>query len=80
MTPTVLVLELNELCTPLLDRFMAEGLLPNVARLRAESARFTTDAEETGDRLQPWVQWVTAHTGVGLAEHGAFKLGEGDLH
>ena len=44
MTPTVLVLELNELCTPLLDRFMAEGLLPNVARLRAESARFTTDA------------------------------------
>lgn len=80
MTPTVLVLELNELCTPLLDRFMAEGLLPNVARLRAESARFTTDAEETGDRLQPWVQWVTAHTGVGLAEHGAFKLGEGSVN
>lgn len=77
MSRAVLVLELNELCPPLLDRFIAAGDLPNFARLRDESLVYLTDAEEPQEHLNPWVQWVTAHTGVGFQEHGVFKLGEG---
>lgn len=73
----VIVLELNELAPPLIERFIADGSLPNFARLRAESASFVTDAEEIQGHLNPWIQWVTAHTGLSYAEHGVFKLGEG---
>lgn len=73
----VIVLELNELAPPLIERFIADGSLPQFARLRAESATFVTDAEETQGHLNPWIQWVTAHTGLSYAEHGVFKLGEG---
>ena len=37
MARRVVVLELNELCPPLIDRFMASGDLPNFARLRSRS-------------------------------------------
>ncbi len=73
----VLVLELNELCPPLLDRFIAAGELPAFRALRESSSVFVTEAEEPQDHLNPWIQWVTAHTGVGFDEHRVFKLGEG---
>jgi hypothetical protein len=74
---SVLMLELNELCPPLLDRFISEGHLPNLARLRDESLAYTTEAEETQGHLDPWIQWITVHTGASFEEHGIFKLGEG---
>ncbi|MEX2292598.1 MAG: hypothetical protein WD691_02325 [Acidimicrobiales bacterium] len=77
MSRSVVVLELNELCPTLLDRFMDSGDLPNFARLRSESVVYTTDADEPQGRLNPWIQWVTAHTGAGFDDHGVFKLGEG---
>lgn len=76
-TSPVLVLELNELCPPLIERFIAAGDLPAFARLRARSATFVTDAGEDVEHLNPWIQWVTVHTGASFAEHGVFKLGEG---
>ncbi len=77
MSRRVLVLELNELCPSLLERFIASGDLPNFERLRADSLVYVTTADEPQGRLNPWIQWVTAHTGVGFDEHGVFKLGEG---
>jgi hypothetical protein len=77
MVSRVIVLELNELCPPLLDRFMAAGDLPSFSRLHQESVVCTTDAQEPQSFLNPWIQWITAHTGVGYEEHGVFKLGEG---
>lgn len=77
MSRRVLMLELNELCPSLIERFMAEGALPNFARLHGESVAYVTDAGEPQGLLNPWIQWVTAHTGVGFEEHRVFKLGEG---
>lgn len=77
MASSVVVLELNELCPPLLERFIARGDLPNLARLRSGSAGFITEAGEPQVHLNPWIQWVTAHTGAGYDAHGVFKLGEG---
>jgi hypothetical protein len=77
MAGQVVVLEFNELCPPLMERFIGEGALPSFERLRSESAQFVTDAAEGPGRLNPWVQWVTVHTGVPLDEHHALRLGDG---
>ena len=55
---------------------MNEGKLPNFQRFYRESQVFITDAEEEGERLNPWVQWVTLHSGVPLDRHGIFRLNE----
>lgn len=72
----VIVLELNELCPPILDRMMEAGELPNFAALHARSDVRVTWADESED-LEPWVQWVTLHTGQLQSVHGAEQLDEG---
>lgn len=77
---SVILLEFNELTRSLVSRFTAEGWLPNFKRLYDESRVFTTDASEDaaedGRLLNPWVQWVTVHTGVSAAVHGVSQLGQ----
>ena len=75
-TPRLILLELNELCPSLVDQFMAESMLPNFKRLRERSQAFVTGTSE--DMLEPWIQWVTVHTGVPLAEHGVVDLDEAE--
>jgi hypothetical protein len=76
MPRSVLMLELNELAPPLMDRFIDEGILPNFARFRSQSTVAITDPEEAQSGLNPWIQWVTVHTGASREEHGIEKLGE----
>jgi hypothetical protein len=77
---SVMLLEFNELTPSLMSRFIAEGRLPNFKRLYEESRVFTTDAtaDVKDDKwlLNPWVQWVTVHTGVNAPTHGIKNLGE----
>ena len=73
----VILLELNELTPALMFRFMREGRLPNFQRFYDESQIFTTDAQEQGLNLNPWIQWVTVHSGLPYSEHGIFRLGDG---
>jgi hypothetical protein len=73
---SVILIELNELTPALISRFMQAGALPNFQRFFRESQVFTTDAGEAGLRLNPWIQWVTVHTGLPLDEHGVMLLGE----
>jgi len=74
--PVVLV-EFNELSPTLMERFMAQGEVPNFRRMYSESKIYTTDAEERAPNLNPWIQWVTVHSGMPFSEHGIFHLGEG---
>jgi hypothetical protein len=73
----VIQLEFNELCPSLMDTFIDQGHLPNFAALKNKSYVFTTDAEEKAPNLEPWIQWVTVHTGLSFANHGVFDLGDG---
>ncbi len=73
------MLELNELTPALMDQFIAEGALPNFARLQQLSTRALTDPEAVPPLLNPWVQWVTVHTGTPPEVHGIQKLGESAL-
>jgi hypothetical protein len=75
----LLVLEFNELCPAFIEHFMAAGLLPNFRRLRDQATAYITHTDEAV--LEPWIQWVTLHTGVPLEQHGIMDLDEaGKLH
>jgi hypothetical protein len=71
------MLEFNELTPALMDRFIAEGQLPNFARMRDAAVDCLTDAQEAAPYLEPWIQWVTVHTGLSYAEHKCFNLNDG---
>ncbi|WP_181705437.1 alkaline phosphatase family protein [Chthonobacter rhizosphaerae] len=77
MSKKVILLEFNELTPELMDRFIADGSLPAFERLRRESIVALTDAEEPPPALEPWIQWVTVHTGLAYGEHKVFDLGDG---
>jgi len=74
---SVILLEFNELTPSLMSRFMREGKLPNFHRLWSQANVYTTDAEETPPALNPWIQWVTVHSGLSFTDHGIFHLGDG---
>jgi hypothetical protein len=73
----MILLEFNELSPALMDTFIEQGYLPNFKRLRDTSQVFTTVAEEVAPNLDPWIQWVTVHSGLSFDEHGVFHLGDG---
>jgi hypothetical protein len=73
----VVLLEFNELTPTLMDRFIAEGKLPNFQRLRDHSEVFISEAEERAPHLEPWIQWVNFHAGVPFSDHGVYRLSEG---
>lgn len=78
MEKRVILLEFNELCPPLLARWIAEGKLPNFKRFYEASHVFTTLADETNpDYLEPWIQWYSLHTGLGYQQHGVLHLTDG---
>lgn len=74
---SVILLEFNELSPLLMTRFMEAGKLPNFQRLYQEACTYVTDAEESAPNLEPWIQWVTVHSGLGYREHRVFDLGDG---
>lgn len=73
----VIMLEFNELCPHFLEEFRKQGKLPNFQRLYERSLICTTDAAEAPPHLEPWVQWMTVHSGLTFEEHGAYHLGDG---
>jgi hypothetical protein len=77
MRKSVIVMEFNELSPPLMEKFIAQGYLPNFKKLRSESQTYITQAAEQPPYLDPWIQWVTVHAGVDFAEHGIEHLNEG---
>jgi len=73
----MLLLELNEFNLHLLRAAAAHEPLPHVQRLLRlpRSVIFTQDRDETGF-LEPWVQWVSIHTGEPSPNHAVKHLGD----
>ncbi len=76
MTQQLLFLELNEVNFDYVAYYCDKGVLPNIARLLRQHGLSRTLSEKNYDELEPWIQWVTAHTGKTLSEHGVFRLGD----
>lgn len=74
----IIVLEFNELCPHLVEKWIEAGRLPGFAALKAESSCFVTEADEADPvNLEPWIQWYSLHTGLPFKEHGVFHLTDG---
>jgi len=72
----LLLIELNEVNFDYVRRYVARGELPAIARLIDDHGVSETTSETEYEHLEPWIQWVTAHTGKTFAEHGIFRLGD----
>ena len=73
----VLLLEFNEINWSVIDKLIAAhgaAYLPNFTRLRRQGAVATQVAEERPPHLDPWITWVTVHTGVPHEVHRANVL------
>jgi hypothetical protein len=74
----VLLLEFNEICPALIEKWMSEGKLPHFSKFHGSSQVFTTIADVSDPEfLEPWIQWYSIHTGLPYREHGVFYLTDG---
>lgn len=75
-TSPLLFLELNEVNFELLRAYAQHGSLPTFHKLLESHGYARTSSEDRYEEIEPWIQWVTAHTGKTLAEHRVFRLGD----
>lgn len=76
MPQRLLIIELNEVNFEFIERYVGRGGLPTFATLIARHGVARTRSETRYELLEPWIQWVTAHTGMQAGEHGVFRLGD----
>lgn len=72
----LVVLELNEINMDLLRRYADDGALPRFRKLFEQHGLCRTESETAHANANPWIQWVTAHTGQEFSEHGVFRMGD----
>ena len=71
-----LLIELNEINFDFVSQYADIGLLPNLGKLIKRHGVIRTLSEEKYEELEPWIQWVSVHTGKTFAEHRIFRLGD----
>ncbi len=72
----VIQLELNEISYPVIAQMMAKNELPNFQMINRRWHFHETTSEREYDKIEPWIQWVTAHTGKEFSEHEIYRLGD----
>lgn len=72
----LLFLELNEVNFEQVVHYADQGRLPAFKAFFDAHGYEITTSEREYEHLEPWIQWVTAHTGLSYAEHGVFRLGD----
>ena len=72
----LILLELNEINFDFVKQYIESGeKLENLKKLF--SGKFIlTSAEKEYCNLEPWIQWVSVHTGKTFEEHNIFRLGD----
>jgi hypothetical protein len=73
----LILLELNEINFDLVNQYLSKypGRFPGLEKLVA-CTKIQTISEEKYEELEPWIQWVSVHTGKSFAEHKIFRLGD----
>lgn len=75
MNKKLILIELNELNFDYVREYVKRHQLPNFKKI-LEGNFSETKSESNYEELEPWIQWVSAHTGKSLAEHKVFRLGD----
>ena len=76
-TKRLILLELNEINFDLVDKYVVAdpAKFPALKKLLSEK-NIRTSCEKQYEELEPWIQWVSVHTGKTYAEHRIFRLGD----
>jgi hypothetical protein len=72
----IIQIELNEVNFDFVKAYFEKGKLPNLSRLIKSHGLIETESEQAYRELEPWIQWVSAHTGLPCASHRVFRLGD----
>jgi hypothetical protein len=72
----VIQIEMNEVSYDIVQKCIARGELPHFAKILKDWEYVETVSENKYEHIEPWIQWVTAHTGKPYAEHGIFHLSD----
>jgi hypothetical protein len=75
MQPLVLI-ELNEINFDFVKRYGEGNELLTLNGFAKRHGVWTTTSESEYENVEPWIQWVTAHTGKSLREHRILRLGD----
>jgi hypothetical protein len=76
MKNKTILLGLNELNFDYIKFYINQGLLPNFKKIFEIQPPIETVSENEYKLLEPWVQWVTIHSGKSYKEHTIFRLGD----
>ncbi len=72
----LILLEMNEVNFDFVRRYADQGFLPGFKKLLENADLISTISEKEGHEFEPWIQWMSIHTGKSLAEHRVFRLGD----
>lgn len=72
----IILLSLNELNFDYIKYYISQGLLPNLKFIIDKYGYRKTYSEKEYHLLEPWIQWVSIHTGKFYNEHKVFRLGD----
>ena len=73
---STILLGLNELNFDYIKYYANQGKLPVLKSLLEQNELIETESEQEYQLLEPWIQWVTIHTGKSFEEHKVFRLGD----
>jgi len=74
--PKLIHVQLNEVNFDVVKQYVERYPLPAFKQLLSRFSSFETYSEDRYEQLEPWIQWVSAHTGLTYAEHRVFRLGD----
>ena len=60
------------------NKYIAVGELPNFKNFLSKNKLIKTHSEKEYHLLEPWIQWVTVHTGLEFEDHKIYRLGDGE--
>lgn len=76
-TKNVLIIELNEFNTDLIQNAIKQFPLPNLAKIwNFPRVTYKSPDRYNSGYLEPWVQWVSIHSGVPSKDHQIKHLGD----
>ena len=75
MKKSLVLLALNEINFDIIRNYLHDHNLPSFKKL-FDMGLIETTSEEKYELLEPWIQWVSVHTGMRANEHGIYRLGD----
>ena len=72
----LIFLQLNEINFDIVKKYIDKGYQLKTFDKIMKKNLISTSSEESYENLEPWIQWVSVHTGLSYDDHKVFRLGD----